>query len=115
MDIQHWLTVISTWAIDGWNSLGPHGPYYLWLASGGVGLAISLVVFSRLGRALLGHRKFRGRWFNPEQYRHLMQLLHEDQMNNRVLAHHELQALRDFKYGNSVKPLFDQKYGGYTN
>lgn len=75
-------------------------------------LASAWIVY-RLARRGLGHQWFRGRWHSAAEYDQLMQLLHEDHLNNRVLPHEELVALRKYKYGNSVKAVRDARYGGY--
>lgn len=115
MDITEWVASAYAKGLAVWYALGPDGPYYVWVASGMLGVAVFLVFSYRLIRWALGHRKFRGHWNNPDQYHRLMQMLHEEQMNNRVLAFEELSALRAYKYGRSIKLLTDGRSGGYSD
>jgi hypothetical protein len=116
MDIvMQWATSAYHQALALWYSLGPEGSYFVWVASGILGLIAILLLSYRMFRWALGHRKFRGHWYDPERYHGLMQMLHEEQLNNRVLAYEELAALRAYKYGKSIKPLTPGKTGGYSD
>lgn len=96
-----------------WRLLGPAAPYYLWLASGGVGLMLWLWASHALMRKLLGHRKFRGTWFDRDQLQDLVNILHEDQASGRrVMRRDEILLLREWTQGKGYRGLgFDRKNG----
>ncbi len=103
------------WLSSWWASLDPDLQWDLWFGSGVAGLALWALVAHEVMRRLLGHRKHRGTWYNERQYAELMQLF-EETAQVRVLQHEDMVALRTWKYGDTVKPLFgDRKYGGYTD
>lgn len=114
MAIGSWLDAWGRLIGDWWRSLGPQGQQDLWLATGWVVLVLWAWGSYRLLRRIAGYRKFGGRWYDADEYRRLMQVLWEDQKaGKRVMSHAELQALREFKYGNAVKPILSGKGGGY--
>ena len=105
-----WGQLISEW----WRSLGLRGQNDLWLSIGWIALVLWAWGSYRLLRRIAGHRKFGGRWYDAGEYQRLMQVLLEDQKSGkRVLSHTEIRALREFRYGNSVKPIVSNKGGGY--
>jgi hypothetical protein len=105
-----WGQLIGEW----WHSLGLRGQHDLWLTIGWVALVFWAWGSYRLLRRLAGYRKFGGRWYTTVEYERLMQVLWEDQQaGKRVMSHSELQALRQFRYGNTVKPIISGKGGGY--
>lgn len=102
--------LIGSW----WQSFGLKAQHDLWLTAGWVMLVIWVWLCYRLLRRLAGHRKFGGRWYNETEYRRLIEVLAEDQKaGQRVMSHEELRALREYKYGNSMKPILSRKGGGY--
>jgi hypothetical protein len=114
MDMQVWLTQVFQDALNWWQSLGDEGQLYAWLAGGGVALLIWGWLAYVILRRLAGHRKFQGRWYNESEYAKLMQVLWEDhQSGARVMSRVELKALREYKYGGTVKPILTGKGGGY--
>lgn len=99
-------------AIDYWKSLGPLGPYYLWLFSGAAGFLLWLVISYRIMRKLMGHRRFRGTWYNAHQFQQLVNILNEDQESGRrVMQHDEIELLRQWKYGIKGGIGFDKASG----
>jgi hypothetical protein len=105
-----WGQLIGEW----WHSLGLRGQNDLWLTIGWIALVLWAWGSYRLLRRIAGYRKFGGRWYNRAEYQQLMQVLWEDQQaGKRVMSHAELQALRQFRYGNTVKPIISGKGGGY--
>jgi hypothetical protein len=102
--------VISEW----WRSLGLRGQNDLWLSIGWIALVLWAWGSYRLLRRIAGHRKFGGRWYDAVEYQRLMEVLIEDQQaGKRVLSPAELRAVREFRYGKSVKPIISGKGGGY--
>ena len=113
MDVMSWLARWHQLIVGWWRSLGLVGQEYVWLAAGAVCLSIWAWVSYRVLRHLAGYRKFGGRWYNRAEYERLIQVLWEDQQAGlRVMSHAELQAIRHYKYGASVKPLLSGKGGG---
>jgi hypothetical protein len=105
-----WSQLIGEW----WQSLGLRGQHDLWLSIGWIALVLWAWGSYRLLRRLAGFRRFGGRWHNAVEYQRLMQVLWEDQQaGKRVMSHAELKALREFRYGNTVKPIISGKGGGY--
>jgi hypothetical protein len=105
-----WGQLIGEW----WQSLGLRGQHDLWLTIGWVALVLWAWGSYRLLRRVAGYRKFGGRWHSAAEYERLMQVLWEDQQaGKRVMSHAELQALRQFRYGGTVKPIISGKGGGY--
>lgn len=113
MDMPLWMAELYRQAQAWWVSLGPDGPYYLWLASGVAGLLVWAWISHRLIRRLCGHRKLRGTWHNEARYREIMKMLHEDQeRGRRVLSYEEIEALRRYRYGGTVKDVIRHKGAG---
>lgn len=85
-----------------WHGLTPGDHYNLWMASGGV-LFLALLWFSHfIMRKALGHRKFRGTWYNEEQYETLIKLIDKDSTRgNRVMKKDEMDALRIWRFGTT--------------
>lgn len=113
MDRSHWLAGFLQPLLQAWAALGPEGPYYLWLGGGLLVLLVWLAIAYRLLRRLAGYRKLRGAWHSEARYRELMQLLHEDQeAGRRVLSFEEIEALRRYRYGGTVKDVVRHKGTG---
>jgi hypothetical protein len=109
-----WLSQILGAMSAAWQSLGDDGQFYVWLAAGVVGIAIWLWAAHLILRRLARHRKFGGRWYGEAEYAQLMQVLWQDQhAGSRVMSREELKALRDYRYGDSLKPILTGKGGGY--
>lgn len=113
MDLTAWFTQAQHQALAWFSALGPDGPYYLWLGGGLLVLLVWLGIAYRLLRRLAGYRKLRGAWHSEARYRELMQLLHEDQeAGRRVLSFEEIEALRRYRYGGTVKDVIRHKGTG---
>lgn len=109
-----WLSQILDAVVGAWQALGDDERLYLWSAAGIVGVAIWAWSAYLILRRLAGHRKFQGRWHDEAEYARLMQVLWEDQQAGlRVVSREELEALREFRYGNDLKPILTGKGGGY--
>lgn len=109
--------MIASWlneAAQLWQSLGHETQYWLWGALGVLLLLLIFVPGYYLLRHLAGHRKFRGNWYNAEQFQALLEVLMEDHRNGtRVMRYDELKLLRAEMLGPGFKPLFDSAHGGY--
>ncbi len=106
--------LFAQWQAKGlgwWHSLSPDTVYYVWAGSGGL-LFLILVWFSHLViRKALGHRKFRGSWFNEDQFEALLKIIEEDcARGNRVMKNDEMQLLRRWRFG-SGKSISDRAKG----
>jgi hypothetical protein len=85
-----------------WYAAGGDGPYQLWLYSGLAALCLCLICAYYLMRRLLGHRKFRGTWYNEQQWQELIKMTFEDQQKgSRVLRYDEVKLLRKWELGHS--------------
>jgi len=93
-----------------WNGIPFETRWWLWLLSGVVGLVFFAYFAYRVGRYVLGHRRLHGRWYNPEEWIKVLEMLHYQQCDNRILHWEEIQALREYKTGRK-KGLFDHRYG----
>lgn len=114
MEVLPLLNSFTQPLIDYWRSLGPAALYYLWLSSGLVGFLLLLFISHRVMRKLLGHRKFRGTWYNEMQFQELINILDEDQASGRrVMQHDEIVVLRQWKYGMQKGIGFDKSDGYY--
>ena len=86
------LTLLSLVTPDQW--------YTLWVAGGG---ALFLLwgwwAYGLLRRAA-GHVKFRGTWYDHEQFETLIKMIDEDSTRgNRVMQHDEMALLRKWRFG----------------
>lgn len=110
MDIPAWFIAQHQHAIAWWNSLGPDGPYYVWLASGAAGLIALVTTWYYVMRKVLGYRKFRGTWYNGQEFEGLLVILDRDQQaGNRVMRHDEIALLRQWKMGSYKGLGFDKR------
>lgn len=100
MNLELMLQEYQSKAVQWWASMGPDGPYYLWLA-GGLLMFFAWAWFAhRLMRKLSGHRKFRGTWYNADQFEVLIKMINEDNAKgNRIMKHDEMSLLRHWRYG----------------
>lgn len=99
---------------DYWYSLPFDTRYTLWLAVGIFILSLASLLAYRLFRAALGHRKFRGVWYQPEDFQRLLDgLLTDQRESNRALQYDELQLIRKALLPSGFKPIHKGKYGGY--
>jgi len=76
----YWRMVLA-W----WHSLGLQGPYYVWLASGVLGLLILIWAAYQLIRRLFGHKKIFGVWFRPGELDPLLNRLEQSEKNGTIL------------------------------
>lgn len=114
MELFSFVTQYLPLAADWWHSLGYAAHYYMWLGSGVVGFLVWLYFGHMLMRKLLGHRKWRGTWYNEHQYQELINILFEDQASGRrVMRHDEISALRDWTQGERFRGLGLDKSDGY--
>lgn len=94
-----------------WWQLGMEGPRYV-LYGEVVVFAIAWIWGMHRGvRWALGHKKAMGTWWNPGQYRNLMQHLADKQRNGRVLAFEEINALNEYLHGKDFKRIVNRAYG----
>jgi hypothetical protein len=114
MEMPAWLSQLPGTALAAWQSLDGEVRLIVWLALGVVGIAVWAGFAYVILRRLAGHRKFRSRWYRQAEYARLMQVLWEDQQAGlRVMSRQELKALREFRYGDSLKPILTGRGGGY--
>lgn len=79
------------------------------------GTVVGVLGYQLWRRCLLKQKKFGGRWWAPEEYRGLMQVLFEDRGRGRVLSHEEKVALRQFEDGRSAVVMpWEKNHGGYV-
>lgn len=85
-----------------WYAAGGEGPHKLWFY-GGMAILLAILLFAYyLIRKLLGHRKFRGTWYNEQQWQALLKMTCEDQeRGNRVLHRDEIKLLRKWELGRT--------------
>lgn len=97
-----------------WERLSFDTRYSLWLGFG-VGLLVAVVVIWYYWiRQLLGHRKFRGTWFNAREFQELINILKEDQdSGRRVMQYDEIQLLREWTLGSNKGVGLDKAKNGY--
>ena len=113
MSIESWLAQWQSKAMHSWQSLSPDELYYLWAGSGALILLLCLWVSYRVMRKAFGHHKFRGTWFNEQQFETLITMIDEDvKRGNRVMKHDEMHLLRRWRFG-SGKSISDGAKGGY--
>jgi hypothetical protein len=109
MRMEYALKAVS----DYWYSLPYEIQHNLWLGLGTAFFLVSGFCFYRLMRYALGHRRFRGVWYNRARYHQLLIDIHRHQQETaRVLAHDELEAIRKAMYPD-IKPIHKGRYGGY--
>jgi hypothetical protein len=98
---------LSSW----WQLLSLDDRNSLW-AAGGVVLLLVWLWFAFLGiRKACGHKRFRGTWFNEEQFEALIKMIDEDSnRGNRVMRNDEMQLLRRWRFG-SAKSVSDRAKG----
>ena len=82
-----------------WLALGPQAAYYVWLASGVIGLLFWLWVSHRVIRRILGHRRYGGAWLNREQYHAAMQELQERERDGKILQYRDAFLLDQYRHG----------------
>jgi hypothetical protein len=102
IDLQAWQKIAELKVIAWWNSLTYDDFYNAWLVVGVV-LFLFLAWLSHLiMRKTLGHRKFRGTWYNVEQYETLIKMIDEDSTRgNRVMKADEMKELRIWRFGSA--------------
>lgn len=113
-DIELWWDQVLKSVDTVWHSLGPQEVYMLWIGAGILGGLVWLFIAYRVIRRALGHRKFMGTWYNAVQFQELINVLAEDQARgHRVMRHEEIELLRRWQFGNSVKPIFGKQRNSY--
>lgn len=80
-----------------WQSLGPNGPYLVWLATGILGLGVAMWASYQLIRRLLGHQKILGVWFRPGELDPLLDRLQASEKNGTILNVRDVQLLDQFR------------------
>lgn len=112
MDIELTARQYQQQALAWWSSLGPDGPYYVWLVGGVFAAVLWLWFCHRMIRSILGHRKFRGTWYNADQLEVLVKMIDEDNAKgNRVMKHDEMALLRLWRFGSSKAGVSDYAKG----
>ncbi len=103
MDLDLRLQALQRQAVSLVQALTPDQLYTVWLWAGVVLFAALAWVCHRIMRKALGHRKFRGTWFNEEQYETLLKMIDEDcRRGNRVMRHDEMALLRQHRFGGDL-------------
>lgn len=80
-----------------WHSLGPQGPYYVWLASGIIGFLILASIAYQLIRRLMGHQKIYGVWFRPGQLDELLDRLQLSEKSGTILHSRDVDLLDKYR------------------
>lgn len=84
-------------ALSWWHSLGPAGPYYVWLASGILGLLFWAWLSYLLIRRLLGHKKIHGVWFKPGQIDPVLDRLELSEKSGTILHARDVDLLDKYR------------------
>lgn len=84
---------VSSW----WQSLGPDGPYYVWLSSGLLGIMIWAWPSYLLVRRLLGHKKINGVWFRPGELDPLLDRLELSEKSGTILHARDVNLLDKYR------------------
>jgi len=102
-------------ALAWWHSLGPQGPYYVWLVAGAFGFLIWLRLSYYLVRRLLGHRKIYGVWFRPGEIDLLLDRLELSEKNGTLIHARELNLLDRYRPDRSIhlKRIGDADFVGW--
>lgn len=102
MDFIALSTQAQLKVIEAWNSLTPDDVYNAWMAGGGVMFLVLGWVSYRIMRRALGHTKFRGTWYDANQFETLIKMIDEDvKRGNRVMKSDEMRALRRWRFADS--------------
>ncbi len=102
MNLEPFFSRLLTESLAWLDTFGANGRYYAWLTLGLLALLFWVWLAHRVMRKLLGHRQFRGTWYNEEQFQHLLKLLDEDCAKGlRVMRHDELKLLRQWSLGTT--------------
>jgi len=113
MDVTIWLYQTQQRAGEWFNSLGPDDFYMAWLASGVVLFAVLARISYLIMRRALGHRRFRGTWYNEIEFEVLLKMIEEDiESGRRVMRHDEMTLYRSAKLGWS-SPVIRHNPGSY--
>ena len=90
-----------------WHQLPYDQRYSIWLCAGLLSLSFLLFFNYRLIRYALGHRRFRGEWYNEADYQLLIERVIERQKyTSRVLDPDELEIIRKHL---RVQPRFSHR------
>lgn len=91
--IEPYRVQVLTW----WQSLGPAGPYYVWLGSGVLGLVLLACFSYFVMRFAFGHRKIRGVWFRPGELDDLLDRLTQLERDGVILDVQDVQLLDHYR------------------
>ena len=103
MDIEVWMTLKYRAALAWWLTLGPNGPYYLWLGGGVLALLVWSWVSYRAVRRILGQRKFNGTWYNAQRWLVLLQDTQDRERQGLILNYKEAKLLELYRTGRRSK------------
>lgn len=115
-DLIEWLIINVPAFGNWWYRTGADAPAIFIGVIGAISLVTVLSIYYQFVRRIwLRQRKFGGRWWSPDEYRGLMQVIAEDRAKGRVLSHDEKTALRNFEDGKGgwVAP-WEKARGGYV-
>lgn len=102
MHVDLWLQQAQNWVLTRYHGLTYDELYNIWAISGAILLLIWLYVSYGIIRRALGHRKFRGTWYNEHEFEQLLKMIHEDnERGHRVMRLDEMQLLRKWVFGNA--------------
>lgn len=113
-DLVDWM-IVNVPTFGTWWYNEPHSAAIVVGTSLVLSLALFLTLYIPLTRRfVLKQRRFGGRWWYPDQYRDLMQVLAEDRDKGRVLSFEEKKALREFEGGKKAVVMpWEKSHGGY--
>lgn len=80
-----------------WSSLGPNGPYALWLVAGILGFSLWTWAAYLATRRLLGHMKIHGVWFRPGELEPLLDRLEQREKGGTVLTLQDVNLLDKYR------------------
>lgn len=107
------MTIVDV-VLRSWNQLDYQVRFNIWLWTGIALLSVILVIWYFWMRKLLGHRKFRGTWFNAREFQELINILKEDQdSGRRVMQYDEIQLLREWTLGTRKGLGLDRAKHGF--
>ena len=85
-----------------WYLAGGEGPHNLWLFGFCVFVVFGLMVSYYVYRKAAGYRKFRGTWYDEQQWQQLLKITYDDQQRgHRVMRHDEIKLLRKWELGRT--------------
>jgi len=99
-----------------WNSLGPAGPYYVWLLCGFVGASLWLwLVYWLVRKYVLLQVKVNGAWIRPEHLNELLDRMQQRERDGVILDLKDAQLLDRYRPDRRIalKTMGDKEYASW--